>query len=73
MHWSDALTMMSACDDAVEWASTQPDAATAWAACEDLDWMVWIARRTSADPRLAELRLFAAACAERAASHRRLP
>ena len=32
MHWSDALTMMSACDDAVEWASTQPSYAASAAA-----------------------------------------
>ena len=66
-HWSDALVQLGACADAVAWARTQPDAATAWASCPDLAWLVWIVRRTSPDPRLAELRLFAAACAERVA------
>ena len=66
-HWSDALVALGACYDAVAWARTQPDAATAWESCPDLAWLVWVVRRTSPDPRLVELRLFAAAVAERVA------
>lgn len=40
-HWSVALPK-SACSEAVEWATTQPDYETAWAKCERADWMLWL-------------------------------
>ena len=63
-NWSDALRALGACDDAVEWASTQPDAATAWRDCERADWMLWLAGRL-AGPTTPEARgaLVLAACA----------
>ena len=45
----DILARLGACRDAVEWAKTQPDAATAWATCERGDWMLWIAGRMSGE------------------------
>ena len=45
MHWSDALTRMSACDGAVEWARTQPSYAVAWRRCARPDWLLWLAGR----------------------------
>ena len=42
-HWSDALTRMSACGDAVEWAQTQPSYAVAWRRCQRPDWLLWLA------------------------------
>jgi len=44
-HWSDALTRMSACDGAVEWARTQPSYAVAWRRCARPDWLLWLAGR----------------------------
>jgi hypothetical protein len=44
-HWSDFLTSLHACDEAIEWARTQPDAATAWQKCKRADWMLWIAAK----------------------------
>ena len=45
MHWSDALTRMSACDGAVAWARTQPSYAVAWRRCQRPDWLLWLAGR----------------------------
>src|SRR3990167_299174 len=69
-HWSDSLPA-SACRSAVEWARTQPDAATAWAVCERGDWMLWIAGYCAGKPWSEERRplvLAACACAELALS-----
>lgn len=49
-HWTNALVALDACDDAVAWARTQPDYATAWATCERGDWMLWVAGRLAAKP-----------------------
>ncbi len=63
----DAETMnrlreLDACEEALAWAETQPDAQTAWDACQDLQWMLWLLGAVKADER--KLRLFAADCAE---------
>ena len=44
-HWSYALVQIGACSPAVAWARTQPDYATAWAACDRGDWLIWLAMR----------------------------
>src|SRR3990167_5971448 len=49
-HWTDALVSLNACADAVAWAKTQPDYATAWATCERGDWMLWIAGKYAGPP-----------------------
>jgi hypothetical protein len=54
-----ALRSLRACDSAIAWASTQPNAATAWAACERGDWLLWLAARVHLDRK----RLVQAACA----------
>lgn len=36
------LKRSGACSDALAWLETQPNAATAWNACERGDWMLWI-------------------------------
>ena len=41
-HWTDRLVELQACKEAVEWARTQPDFATAWATCQRGDWMEWL-------------------------------
>ncbi len=46
-HWSAALVDLGACEESIEWSATQPDSATAWAACERPDWLLWLAGRTA--------------------------
>jgi hypothetical protein len=46
-HWSDLLPP-DACTSAVEWARSQPDYATAWAACQRGDWLLWLVGRMAA-------------------------
>ena len=48
-HWTAALPA-DACTEAVEWARTQPDYATAWAVCERGDWLLWLIGRLSGPP-----------------------
>lgn len=67
-HWTDRLVELRACPDAVEWARTQPDLATAWATCERVDWMLWLAGRVAGPPgddSRRPLVLAACECAER--------
>jgi hypothetical protein len=66
-HWSDALLPLRPCAEAVVWCRTQPDAETAWAACERPDWLFWLLGRTGAERRL--LVLAACDCAEPALVH----
>ena len=49
---TDLLRSFSACDDAVDWAETQPDLETAWRDCERGDWLLWIAARLAVDRKL---------------------
>ena len=66
-HWTESLVAIQACQLAVDWCRTQPDLATAWAACERADWMLWLAGRLSGpagDPRRITLALACADCAE---------
>ena len=44
-HWSDKLAELDACEEAIEWCTTQPDLATAWATCERSDWLFWLLRK----------------------------
>ncbi len=62
-HWSDALTDLGACSDAVEWAATQPDLQTAWDCCARGDWMLWLAGRRS-EKETPERKLVVRAAAE---------
>ena len=58
------LTKLGACSDAVAWVDGQPDAATAWAACERGDWMLWLLCRLAGPPESDSRRtLVLAACA----------
>ena len=66
LAWSDALVKLSACSEAVEFARTQPDLATAWKNCERGDWMLWLAGRLAGpagDDRRRPLTLAACGCA----------
>jgi hypothetical protein len=46
-HFAADLRRLGACVEAIEWALEQPDAASAWAACERPDWLLWLAGRTA--------------------------
>jgi hypothetical protein len=59
-----ALKSLNACEEAVEWVKTQPNAATAWRECQRGDWMLWLLGRLSSKPESADRRkLVLAACA----------
>ena len=45
MTLNELLTKHGACAEAVAWAATQPDLATAWQTCTRIDWMCWLAGR----------------------------
>ncbi len=63
-HWTEVLTRLNACPEAVEWAKTQPDLATAWKNCERGDWMLWLAGKWVGKPESkSRKRLVLAACA----------
>ena len=66
-HWSDALVRLRACDEAVEWAKTQPSFEAAWNSCERGDWLLWLAARIGVDRRVVVLA--ACDCAELAAPY----
>jgi hypothetical protein len=62
-HWSDALGRLGACDEAREWAKTQPSAKVAWDACERADWALWILGRTDTSAPWSEERKPLVRCA----------
>ena len=63
-HWTDRLTQLDACSDAVKWARGYDSLDTAWAACERADWMLWLAARVCEERGSeAHKRLVLAACA----------
>jgi len=41
-HWTQALLDLGACPDAVVWARRYPNLSSAWKACENGDWMLWL-------------------------------
>jgi hypothetical protein len=59
MNHIEILSKYDACAEAIAWAQTQPDASTAWAACERGDWLLWLAAKVHLDRKL----LVRAACA----------
>ena len=61
--WIRDLIALRACQEAVDWCRTQPDADTAWTKCERGDWMLWMAGRGSGKSGgRARRRLTLAAC-----------
>jgi len=48
MNHVDRLRALGACWPAIDWASTQPDAQTAWRNCENPEWLIWLADRIGA-------------------------
>ena len=47
----EKLEKLGACNEAIKWASTQPDYKTAWQNCERGDWMLWLAKALNVDDR----------------------
>ena len=71
LAYIDRIAALGACSDAVEWlrAAAHPDLASAWAACQRGDWMLWLAARLSGPPwsdARRPLVLAACACAREA-------
>ena len=71
MTYIDRIAALGACSDAVEWLRTaaHPDLASAWAACQRGDWLLWLAARLSGPPwsdARRPLVLAACACAREA-------
>ena len=56
LNWSNALTVLGACPDAVAWAKTQPSLAVAWQRCERGDWMIWLLGRLDTSAPWSEAR-----------------
>ena len=48
--WRASLLALGPCREAIEWLATQPDAATAWAACQRGDWMLWLCGKLAGKP-----------------------
>ena len=70
--WTDTLTDLRACPDAVAWARGYHDLYAAWAASERGDWMLWLAGKLSGPPESASrkrLVLAACECARLALAH----
>ncbi len=67
MDLLESLNRLNACGEAVAWASTQPDARTAWEKCPRGDWLLWLAARVGV--RREDVVLAACDCAETAAEH----
>jgi hypothetical protein len=57
----ERLRALGACQPAIKWAETQPDAKAAWNACENPAWLFWLAPRIGATHQ--QIVLAACACA----------
>jgi hypothetical protein len=64
MNHVDRLRALGACWPAIDWASTQPDAITAWRNCDKPEWLFWLAPRIGATHQ--QIVLAACACARTA-------
>ena len=62
-HWTEKLTAVGACHDAVAWARWHDTLEDAWAACDRGDWMLWLAGRVSGASGSESRRLVARAAA----------
>ena len=60
-EFSQKLTILNACKEAIEWSAGK-DLATAWATCENGNWMLWLAAKCGVE--LRALTAAKAACAE---------
>ena len=67
-HWTNALVKLNACNEAVEWAKTQPSLAAAWKNCKRGDWMMWLLGRTCKGGAWSDERKPIVACAAECAS-----
>ncbi len=65
-NWTDTLPP-SACEDAVRWCKSQPDAATAWAKCKRADRMLWLVGKSKHDRK--RLVLCACECVRRSLTY----
>ena len=69
-HWTDELTQMAACAEAVKWAKNYETLQSAWDVCERGDWLLWLAaKRSRSTASRKRLVLAACECARLALSH----
>ena len=61
-HWSEKIPK-DACEEAVDWARTQPTLAAAWAKCTRGDWMLWLLAQGTKQGSEHHKRLVLCACA----------
>ena len=65
---SEILRSLDACDDAIDWARPYgTDGATAWAECDNPEWMLWLLGKLSGEPGGPERRKLVGCCADIAA------
>ena len=65
-NWIKPITQMGACREATKWCNNFDNLASAWAACERGDWMLWLLGELSGEPESdsrRELVLIACKCA----------
>lgn len=62
-HWSEELSALGACGDAVRWCRTQKSLKAAWKNCTRGDWMLWLIGRTTKSAPWSDERKPLAACA----------
>ena len=58
------LESLNACQEAIEFAATHPDAESAWAACTRGEWMIWLAGKLSGPQESEGRRKLVACCCE---------
>ena len=65
---SEILRSLDACDEAIVWAEPYgTDGATAWAECDNPEWMLWLLGKLSGEPGSPERRKLVGCCADIAA------
>ena len=65
---SEILRSLDACDEAIAWARPYgTDGATAWAECDNPEWMLWLLGKLSGEPGSPERRKLVGCCADIAA------
>lgn len=62
-RYLNQLRQLNACQEAIDWASTQETPQAAWAACKRGDWMLWLCGKYAGEPwSKRRKRLVLAAC-----------
>jgi len=49
-NWTRGLTLLGACEEAIEWCKKYESLEDVWQVCERGDWMLWLAGRILGEP-----------------------